>query len=118
MGRLAVPRPGRLLPGHAAPLFAALGDTTRLGIVARLCSSGPLSIVRLTEGAKVTRQAITKHLHTLADAGLVRSSRDGREQTWELLPKRLVEARQYLAVISDQWDQALERLRELVETEK
>jgi DNA-binding transcriptional ArsR family regulator len=111
-------RSNPLRSSQAAPVFAALGDDTRLGIVARLCSSGPLSIVRLTEGAKITRQAITKHLHTLADAGLVRSSRDGREQIWELRPKRLVEARQYLVLISGQWDEAIERLRELVETEK
>src|SRR5580698_342673 len=115
MGRLAMPRSGRLLPGHAAPVFAALGDTTRLRIVARLCSSGPLSIVRLTEGAQVTRQAITKHLHILAAAGLLRRSREGREQVWEMRPKRLIEARQYLDLISDQWDEVIERLRELVE---
>ena len=100
-----------------APVFAALGDETRLSLVVRLSRGQRCSISQLTEGSGLTRQAITKHLHTLADAGLVRSSRDGREQTWELLPDRLVEARQYLAVISDQWDQAIERLRELVETE-
>jgi len=105
-------------PSRAAPVFAALGDDTRLGIVARLCSSGPLSIVRLTEGSKVTRQAITKHLHALADAGLVRSSRAGREQVWEIRTKPLAEAREYLDLISLQWDEAIERLRDLVETTK
>jgi DNA-binding transcriptional ArsR family regulator len=116
MARLAAQR-SRSLPRHAAPVFSALGDDTRLRIVARLCSSGPLSIVRLTEGAQVTRQAVTKHLHILAAAGLLRGSRDGREQVWEMQPKRLIEARQYLDLISDQWDEAIERLRELVETE-
>ena len=101
---------------RAAPVFAALGDDTRLGIVARLCSCGPLSIARLTESTPVTRQAITKHLHTLAEAGLVRASRDGRQRVWEVRPKRLVEARQYLDLVSDQWDAAIERLRALVET--
>jgi DNA-binding transcriptional ArsR family regulator len=109
-------RSDRLLPAEAAPVFAALGDDTRLGIVARLCTSGPLPIVRLTEGAKVTRQAITKHLHTLEDAGLVRSSREGREQLWEIQPKRLTEARRYLDVISGHWDEAIEKLRLLVES--
>ena len=61
----------------AAPLFAALGDETRLALVDRLCAGGPLSITRLTTGAAVTRQAITKHLHILADAGLVHDSRGG-----------------------------------------
>jgi DNA-binding transcriptional ArsR family regulator len=111
-------RAERLVPREAAPVFAALGDDTRLRIVARLCTSGPLSIVRLTEGANVTRQAVTKHLHTLEDAGLVRSSREGREQIWEIQPKRLAEARRYLDVISGQWDEAIERLRLLVEGEQ
>ena len=61
-------------------MFAALGDETRLAIVARLCTAGPQSIVELTEGARVTRQAVTKHLHALAEAGLVKSKRDGRER--------------------------------------
>jgi DNA-binding transcriptional ArsR family regulator len=104
--------------GQAAPVFAALGDRTRLNLVARLCTCGPQSIVRLTEGAKVSRQAVTKHLHTLADAGLVRSTREGREHIWEIQPKRLSEARHYLDLISDQWDDAIERLRTLVETRK
>lgn len=99
----------------AAPVFAALGDETRLTIVARLCTTGPQSIVRLTEGTQVTRQAITKHLHALAEAGLVRSKRDGRERIWELQTRRLADARRYLDQISAQWDQAIERLRALVE---
>jgi len=100
---------------QAAPVFAALGDGTRLNIVARLCASGPQSIVRLTEGTNVSRQAVTKHLHALADAGLVRSTREGRAQIWELQPKRLAQARRYLDQISDQWDEAIDRLRILVE---
>jgi DNA-binding transcriptional ArsR family regulator len=102
---------------QAAPVFAALGDDTRLAIVARLCTSGPLSIVRLTAGAGVTRQAVTKHLRTLEQAGLVRSTREGREQLWQLRPQRLADVRRYLDVISRQWDEALERLRRFVETD-
>jgi DNA-binding transcriptional ArsR family regulator len=101
----------------AAPVFAALGDQTRLELVARLCSNGPQSIVRLSEGANVTRQAITKHLHVLADAGLIRSTRAGREQVWEILPRRVAEARHFLVLISAQWDDAIERLRKFVETD-
>jgi DNA-binding transcriptional ArsR family regulator len=119
MARLAAQRSrsDRVLPRHAAPVFSALGDETRLNVVARLSSSGPLSIVRLTEGARVTRQAVTKHLHVLAAAGLLRRCREGREQVWEIRPKRLIEAREYLDRISDQWDEVIERLRELVEKE-
>jgi DNA-binding transcriptional ArsR family regulator len=95
---------------EAAPLFAALGDETRLKLVSRLCSEGPLSIVRLSEGTDVTRQAITKHLRALADAGLVHDTRKGRERIWELRPKRLENARNHLDEISRQWDAALCRL--------
>jgi DNA-binding transcriptional ArsR family regulator len=102
-------------PGKAAPVFAALGDATRLAIVARLCTTGPQSIVRLTEGTDVSRQAITKHLHALAGAGLVRSKRAGRERIWELQTRRLSDARRYLDQISMQWDAAIDRLRALVE---
>src|SRR3989442_11556400 len=99
----------------SAPVFAALGDETRLRLVARLCARGPASIARLTAGSKVTRQAITKHLHVLAGAGLVRSRRRGRERRWALEPSRLAEAHQWLAVISRQWDSALQRLPAAVE---
>ncbi|MGB6449369.1 MAG: metalloregulator ArsR/SmtB family transcription factor [Steroidobacteraceae bacterium] len=102
---------------EAAPLFAALGDETRLRIVARLCDDGPLSIARLTDGSGVTRQAVTKHLRALSEAGLVRGERDGRERIWKLQPRRLAEVHRYLEQISEQWDRALGRLRALVETE-
>lgn len=101
----------------AAPVFAALGDETRLGLVARLGSEGPLSIARLTDRAGVSRQAITKHLCALSDAGLVKSRRRGRERIWQLDPRRLGEARGYLDRISAQWDAALDRLRRFVERE-
>lgn len=101
---------------EAAPLFAALGDATRLRIVARLCDEGPQSIVRLTEGGEVTRQAVSKHLRALEQAGLVHSGRTGRERIWALQTRRLAEARRYLEQISAQWDEALERLRRFVES--
>jgi DNA-binding transcriptional ArsR family regulator len=103
------------IPAAAVPVFAALGDETRLAIVSRLCTTGPQSIARLTEGTDVSRQAITKHLHALAHAGLVRSKRSGRERIWEIQTPRLAEARRYLDQISTQWDQAIDRLRALVE---
>jgi DNA-binding transcriptional ArsR family regulator len=99
----------------AAPIFAALGDETRLELLARLCASGPQSIASLTGGLDVTRQAVTKHLESLAEAGVVRSTREGRERIWQIRPKRLNEARRYLDQISRQWDEKIERLRALVE---
>jgi DNA-binding transcriptional ArsR family regulator len=99
----------------AAPVFAALGDATRLRVVARLCADGPLSITQLSEGAAVTRQAITKHLETLSAAGLVRDRRHGRERIWELELKRLELAQNCLDQISEHWDAAIGRLKAFVE---
>jgi DNA-binding transcriptional ArsR family regulator len=99
----------------SAPLFAALGDETRLRLVARLCDGGPASIARLTEGFPITRQAITKHLRMMEDAGLVHSSQEGRASLWQLDAKRLDDARRHLAEISAQWDQVLARLKRFVE---
>ena len=101
--------------GNAAAVFAALGDDTRLALVARLSAHGPQSISKLTESVEVTRQAVTKHLEALADAGLVHSLKEGRERIWELEPKRLEDAQRYLDQISSQWDRAIDRLRAFVE---
>ena len=98
-------------------MFAALGDPTRLRVVARLCAEGPLSITQLSEGAGVTRQAITKHLNSLAGAGLARNRRSGRELIWELETRRLEMARRCLDHISDQWEVAIGRLKAFVEKE-
>jgi DNA-binding transcriptional ArsR family regulator len=103
----------RLQP--SASVFAALGDPTRLRLVAKLCADGPMSIVELCDGAAVTRQAITKHLYVLADAGLVRGTRAGRESRWQLETDQLDAARRSLDLVSQQWDAALERLRAFVE---
>jgi len=100
---------------QAAPVFAALGDGVRLYLVARLCEGEPLSISRLSEGVAVTRQGVTKHLHVLEGAGLIRGARHGREQLWELQPSSLAEARQALDAIAMQWENALGRLKEFVE---
>jgi len=102
---------------RAAPLFAALGDETRLALVERLGREGPQSIVRLAAGSPITRQGVTKHLNVLAKAGLVRSERRGRERIWACEARRLEEARRYLDRISAQWDEALHRLKSFVETD-
>ncbi|MBO9355956.1 metalloregulator ArsR/SmtB family transcription factor [Bordetella petrii] len=99
----------------AAPVFAALGDPARLRIVARLCDAGPLSIALLTQGTSISRQAVTKHLHALADAGLVRNERSGRESLWRLEPQGLAQTQACLDQISAQWDQALAKLSVFVE---
>jgi DNA-binding transcriptional ArsR family regulator len=99
----------------AAPLFAALGDATRLELVERLATRGPESIARLSARSAVSRQAISKHLAVLARAGLVRGERRGREHIWRLQPERLDTARTFFDRISGQWDEALDRLKKLVE---
>jgi DNA-binding transcriptional ArsR family regulator len=93
-----------------------LGDETRLRIVSRLCDDGPTSITRLSAGFDVTRQAVTKHLRVLESSGLARSRRHGRESIWELDQRRLDEVRHYLDLISEQWDDALGRLRKFVDS--
>lgn len=107
------------LPENPAVLFAALGDENRLRLVDQLCSDGPMSASRLTDGladgATISRQAVTKHLQKLEGAGLVRSRREGRERLWQIEPPRLDEARLYLEMISAQWDAAIGRLRRFVE---
>lgn len=97
------------------PVFAALGDPTRLSLVAKLCRGHPCSISELTKGSKLTRQAITKHLRVLEGAGIVHGVRTGRENLFEFDPKPIEEIKGYLDLVSEQWDQALSRLKSLVE---
>jgi DNA-binding transcriptional ArsR family regulator len=107
--------PARLKARGPAPLFAALGDETRLQLLSRLGRDGEMSLSRLTAGSGITRQGITKHMRVLANAGLVRGSRRGKESLWSLDPRRLDEARRALELISRQWDESLGKLKAFVE---
>src|SRR6266851_9014180 len=98
-----------------AHVFAALGDDTRLSLVAKLCGGEPCSIAQLTGGSRLTRQAITKHLRVLEKVEIVHSVRAGRESLFELNPEPIEEIKKYLDLVSEQWDQALARLRSFVE---
>ena len=98
-----------------APVFAALGDETRLALVAKLCGGEPHSISQLTRGSRLTRQAITKHLRVLENVGIVHSVRSGRESLFEFDPKPIEEMKKYLDRVSELWDQALGRLKSFVE---
>jgi DNA-binding transcriptional ArsR family regulator len=95
--------------------FAALGDETRLSVLTMLCGGVPQSISRLTAGTNLSRQAVTKHLRVLANAGMVRSVRVGRESLFELEPQPIEEVRDYLDQVSKQWEDALARLKSHVE---
>ena len=100
-----------------ASVFSALGDETRLGLLARLTNGEPQSISRLTSGTRLTRQAVTKHLRVLEGAGVVHSVKTGRESRFALEPKTIIDAQTYLDQVSRQWDDALARLKALVEEE-
>jgi DNA-binding transcriptional ArsR family regulator len=108
---------GRSSVRAAAPVFAALGDATRLVLLARLSAGASLSISELTQRSKLTRQAITKHLRVMEDVGIVRCSRQGRESLFVLDPRSIDAMREYLDGVSRQWDQTLARLKAFVEEE-
>ena len=98
-----------------AGVFFALGDETRLAVLKKLSRGSALSATGLAAGAPVSRQAIVKHLQVLSAAGLVAHQRRGREVLYRLQRRRLDEARTFLAAVSAGWDQAIVRLREMVE---
>jgi DNA-binding transcriptional ArsR family regulator len=100
---------------NAAPVFAALGDETRLSLVVKLSGGQRFSITQLTAGSQLTRQAVTKHLRVLQKARIARCIRLGRESLFEFNPRPVIELRQYLDLVSRQWDGALARLKLLVE---
>jgi DNA-binding transcriptional ArsR family regulator len=98
-----------------ATVFAALGDKTRLLLVAKLSSGQPRSISQLTEGSRLTRQAITKHLRVLETVGIVYGVRKGRESLFAFNPAPIEDAKGYLDLVAEQWDQSLARLKQFVE---
>jgi DNA-binding transcriptional ArsR family regulator len=101
---------------HHATVCAALGDETRLSLIAALAAGEPRSFTQLTGGTRITRQAITKHLRVLEHVGIVHSVRSGRESRYGFDPTPLNELQEYLSRVSQQWDQALSRLKALVES--
>jgi len=111
-------RSAKRAPEPNAPqalLFAALGNRTRLALIAKLGAGRPSSIAQLTAGTRLTRQAVTKHLRALQRAGIVRSARAGRERRFVLELQPIEEMQAYLERVSRQWDRALLRLKAFVE---
>jgi DNA-binding transcriptional ArsR family regulator len=98
-----------------APIFAALGDRTRLSLLMTLSDGVTRSITMLSADSRLTRQAVTKHLRVLEGVGLVESVRQGRESRFVARPEPLDEARAYLDRVARQWDDALLRLKAFVE---
>jgi DNA-binding transcriptional ArsR family regulator len=105
-------------PADSAPVFAALGDATRLELVSRLIDGQARSIAQLADGLSLTRQGVTKHLRVLERAGIVRSSRVGRESRFTYVSEPVEQAKSYLDDVSAQWDDALSRLKTLVESKQ
>lgn len=102
--------------GAIARIFAALGDPTRLKLVTLLCAGGAFSIAQLTATTDISRQGVTKHLQVLAEAGVVRDVKQGRERLWQLDPAQITAARAALEQIGRQWEEALGRLKAFVES--
>jgi DNA-binding transcriptional ArsR family regulator len=100
-----------------AAVFAALGDETRLSLLAKLCNGQRYSIAELTEGTRLSRQAVTKHLRVLERVRIVHGTRAGRESLFAFDPRPVIEMKEYLELVSKQWDGALERLKKLVESD-
>lgn len=98
-----------------AGAFAALGDETRLALIAALSAGEQRSIAQLTGGTRLTRQAVTKHLRVLEHAGIVHCARSGRERRYGLDPAPMKELEEYLRRVSEQWDNVLLRLKAFVE---
>lgn len=115
----AAPAPGSPAapPSQLAQVFFALGDATRLRLVAVLCAGGAFSITQLTANTDISRQAVTKHLQVLADAGLVQDLKIGRERLWQFDPTQLEEARRTLEVIGRQWETSLAKLKAFAEAQ-
>ena len=115
MSRKSSSRQAVARESQPAPVFAALGDETRLALVAKLSGGAARSISELTEGSALTRQGITKHLRILEKAGIVHCVRSGRESRFELNPAPIAEVQEYLDQVSKKWDEALSRLKSFVE---
>lgn len=104
----------RKLDLEAADIFFALGDRTRLSVLNKL-GSGAQSATALASGAKVSRQAIVKHLQVLEGAGLVTHEKRGREVLYLVDSERIREAQSYLDMVSVKWDEAIDRLKKSIE---
>lgn len=98
---------------RAGRVFAALGDPTRRQVVSCLTDDGPLTATELAARVPVSRQAITKHLQTLAEAGLVASAREGRELRYRLTPAPMADAMSWMVSAGAEWDERIARLKRI-----
>jgi DNA-binding transcriptional ArsR family regulator len=99
---------------RAGPVFAALADPHRRQLVETLAARETATLSQLAAGLPITRQAVSKHLAALGRAGLVDSSRVGRETRYSLTPAGLSTVVAWVERIGRQWDERLAALREHV----
>jgi DNA-binding transcriptional ArsR family regulator len=100
---------------NADAVFAALSDPTRRGIYRTLAGGGPDTASDLARQLPISRQAVSKHLAALADAGLVASLRNGRETHYRPTPEPLAEVAAWMSEVGALWDARLAALAHLVE---
>jgi DNA-binding transcriptional ArsR family regulator len=105
-------------PDRTDLIFSALADPTRRQVIRALSEQGPATATGLAANLPVTRQAVTKHLSALANAGLVTSSRRGREKLYQISPRPLTDAVSWMAALGARWDDRLAALRDHVATPK
>lgn len=116
--RRSEPVPVPVPPESLVPVFAALGDATRMRLMVLLCAGRASSITHLAANTDISRQAVTRHLQVLSDAGWVKDLKMGRERLWQLDPARLAEARRTLEIIGQQWNAALKPLKVFAESDE
>lgn len=102
----------------AGAVFAALADPTRRRIVRELSTDGPLTATQLAARVGISRQATSKHLFALADAGLATGERLGRETRFELDTRSFAEAESWMRAIGALWNRRLAALKTLLEREE
>jgi DNA-binding transcriptional ArsR family regulator len=95
-------------------VFAALADPSRRFIVEALAERGDATATELASELPVTRQAVTKHLGALADAGLIAGARTGRETRYRLTPGPLADAAEWMTRVGSDWDDRLAALARAV----
>lgn len=96
-------------------VFQALADPTRRNVLRRLTEHGSATPTELAAELPVTRQAVSKHLVALSDAGLVASERAGRETRYRATPAPMAEAVDWIADVGAGWDARLDGLRRYLE---
>jgi len=100
--------------GAQATLWA-LSDPLRIEILDRVSAGSEITVSQLAAVVPITRQAVTRHVKTLEDAGLILGSRQGREHRYRVDLKPIDEAGQWLNARAKSWDQALNRLARYLE---